>query len=376
MSLRQLCLTVFVLGPWATACIVTNSKQSTLQNPGHSSVIGAAQLEPAAQPAQATSTTPNASLQAPAILPTPVVPPEHLPQFDPALLRSLGPVGQKKLEVAASICPAAVVRDAGKLRVGCRACPPFDASIGPDGQVVIDPPREGGFYELENLIDGSFTEPGKPEVAAVFSGCEPHVANWGGTLLAERQGAVWVQKSYRSGFHPALCKTFAKPDAHDALVCLWETDHQSNAHWMLDTYDFKLGDEQHPESGWDNLLTLDDNSVSGCWNNKPSNGVITANRITDFVVQPSAPPKLVVSVQFAGGRATPAYLAKCAELERKAEKKAMNPVNPAAAFKSVSRKLTLVWNGKGFTPDPSTKLVMQQFGLEIEEPTPPAPAPH
>jgi hypothetical protein len=370
MSLRQVSSAVLVLGTVANGCIVTDGTHGALQDPGHSSVIGATRDEPASLPALAASSTASAS-QTPVAPPGPVIPPEHLPEFDPALVRSLGPEGVRKLEVAASICPAAVLHDAGKLRVGCRTCPPFDASTGPDGQVVIDPPLGGGFYELENLFDGNFTEPGKSQIAAAFTGCEPHVGNWGGTLLAERQGAVWVQKSYRSGFHPASCKSFRKPDSRDILVCLWETDHQSFVHWLLDTYDFSIGDELHPENGWDNLLTLDDNSVSGCWNDKTHLSVITANKIIDFALQPvtpSLPPKLVVTVQFAHGHATPAYLAQCAKLNRDGEMKPKRPLNLAATLKSESRKLTLDWDGKRFMPDANTKRVMKQFGLGTEDP--------
>jgi hypothetical protein len=109
----------------------------------------------------------------------PVVPPEQLPAFAPALVRSLGAEGVRRLQIAASLCPAAVVHDARKLRVGCRTCPPFDATTGPDGKVVVDPPPQDEFYELEGLCDGSFSAPGRSETAALFRGCESHADNFG-----------------------------------------------------------------------------------------------------------------------------------------------------------------------------------------------------
>jgi len=268
------------------------------------------------------------------------------------------------------MCPAAVVHDAGKLRVGCRTCPPFDASTGPDGKVVVDPPQEEEFYELEALFDGNFTAPGKSQTAAAFRGCESHAENFGGTLLAERSGAVWVQKSYRSGFHPASCKTFRKGDAQDMLVCLWETDHQSSVHWLLDTYDFNEGDDEHPENGWNNLLTVDDDSISSCWGRHSSNSRVTADKITNYVVQPAtaqSPPKVVARVRFARGPANPAYRTRCARLD-----KAKKVIDLGATLKSETRDLVLVWDGKGFIADARTQATMKQFGLEMEEPAPPA----
>src|SRR6187399_805168 len=113
----------------------------------------------------------------------PVIPPEKLPDFDPKWVQALGADGVQKLEIAASVCAAALKHDAGKLRVGCRACPPFDSTSGPDGQIVVDPQQD--FYEVEAVYLGSFTRTGAREAAAVMLGCEPHAGNFGGTLLVE-----------------------------------------------------------------------------------------------------------------------------------------------------------------------------------------------
>jgi hypothetical protein len=268
----------------------------------------------------------------------------HSPDFDPALVQALGAEGLQKLQIAASVCPAAVVHDHGKLRVVCRACPPFEASSGPDGTVALDPPRGDGLYELESVQLGAFTKPGAVEAAAVFAGCEPHSGNGGGTLLVSRSDQVWIQKSYRSGFHPAHCQAFRRADARDILVCLWETDHQSSAHWMLDSYDFLLGDDEHPEHGWWNLLTVDDDSVSECWGDQPR---VTADAITDFRVTAPGPgqaPGLVVSLRLARGAKTAAYRARCKALE----KPDGPPVNAAAVLPAVSKQLILLWDGATF----------------------------
>jgi len=299
----------------------------------------------------------------------PVVPPEHLPEFSASLVRELGAEGLRKLEVAASVCQAAVVHDGRKLRVGCRACPPFDISTGPDAQVAVD--GLGEFYELETLISGSFSEPGKSQAAAVFAGCESHAENFGGTLLVERKGDVWVHASYRSGFHPTSCKTFARPDRRDVLICTWTTDHQGIVHFMLDSYDFNAGDESHPENGWDHLLTLDDNSVSGCWDREPKGKVMTADRIVDFAVTPatsSAAGGLGVIVQFARGPISHAFVAKCSELSRNTLNEAVRPVNLAGLLKPQARTLTLVWDGRQFALDPSSTAIMRQMGVPIESP--------
>jgi hypothetical protein len=362
----QLSPTVFVSWALALGCAPSRAASGTLENPGHSTAASVTRPAPPSVPAPAASSTAKETKHR--FTPGPVVPPEHLPEFDPALVRSLGTEGVRKLEVAASMCPAAVVHDAGKLRVGCRTCPPFDASTGPDGKVVVDPPQDDEFYELEALFDGSFTAPAKSQTAAVFRGCESHAENFGGTLLAERSGAVWVQKSYRSGFHPASCRTFSKGDAQDMLVCLWETDHQSSVHWLLDTYDFNAGDDEHPENGWNNLLTVDDDSIPGCWNRRSSKSRVTADKITNYVVQPGtaqSPPRVVVRVRFARGPASATYRAQCARLDKSKE-----VIDLGATLKSETRDLVLVWDGKGFIADAHTKATMKQFGLEMEEPAP------
>lgn len=291
--------------------------------------------------------------------PLAVVPPDSLPTIAPALAKELGPSGRAKLEVAMSVCAASVRHKGGKLQVGCRACPPFQADTGPDGKIAIDPKPDAEFYELEALYSGSFSKAGATEMAAVFSGCESHAENWGGTLLVERRGSVWVATDYRSGFHPLDCHPFRPPDGHDLLVCRWETDHQSYVNWQLASYDFAVKNDTDPEAGYVTLLSFGDNSYSECWGDKQPRLVV--GEIGDFRVEPARarrPAQVVVKVILANEPQTPGYWAVCKKML--ASESTRGP-SPHSALKLQKTELVLVWGGQTFAADPPSTATLHRY---------------
>ncbi len=98
--------------------------------------------------------------------------------------------------------------DGTKVR-GCVCCPPFDSC--PPGSKV---PAKSGTYELQSAAWGSFTAPGKTQLAAAFMGCEPHAGNYGGTLLLDKVKGKLSRLSYRSGIN-AQCIAFTRADGRD-----------------------------------------------------------------------------------------------------------------------------------------------------------------
>ncbi len=123
-----------------------------------------------------------------------------------------------KLLFAQSVCAAAVKRDRGRVRVGCRGCPPFGARGGhPDGTVAVNPTE---FYEIQAVYSGGFTRRGADQALLQFVDCEEPDAGGGGLLLVEKAAGSWhYQPRYYEPMHFSYkCLTFdAEPGA--LFVC-------------------------------------------------------------------------------------------------------------------------------------------------------------
>src|SRR5262249_6159968 len=179
--------------------------------------------------------------------------------------------------------PAAIKHDKGKVLVGCRACPPFKGDQAkPDGKVAVDPES---FWPIEGVYRGSFTAPGAEERAVVFEGCEPHAANYGGTLLVEVTApGSFRARAYYSAVHPESCRPYRRPDGRDLLVCRWSDAHQGPSFQEGFAFDFTAAKEDDPVKGWTSLVRVDDSSHGVCFGIPPDVGVFQG-RILGFTFE-------------------------------------------------------------------------------------------
>jgi hypothetical protein len=271
---------------------------------------------------------------------------------------------QDKLALVGALCPAAIQHREGKVRVGCRTCPPFDGSP-PDGEVRVDPET---FLPLEKLYRGAFSRAGADEVAAVFEGCEPHAANYGGTLFAEKTATGYRTITYASGLHPASCEVYHRPDERDVLVCSWSDAHQSTGFTQILYYDLTQAKTDDPLAGWNRLVTVSDNSYSVCWGVSPEGGV-TQGSVLGFRIEDrngDRVPDVVVEVMHRNTPYSPAMdkaiKKKCAEEQAKKPDDAPIIDVPKLLGKPIKETLEFLGDQKGFKPAPRTAPALKKFG--------------
>lgn len=299
--------------------------------------------------------------------PAPTIVPAASATASAAPVRAPAPIDpaadKDKLAVVRALCPAAIQHHEGKVRVGCRACPPFE-DAPPDGEVAVDPES---FFPLLQLYRGAFSKPGADEVAAVFDGCEPHAANYGGTVFAEKTPTGYRMITYASGLHPASCEVYHRPDKRDLLVCQWSDAHQSTGFMQVLSYDLTQAKADDPLTGWKQLVTVSDNSYSVCWGVSPEAGVMQG-RVLGFRFEDrngDKVPDVVVDIEH---RTTPYSPALDKAIQKKcAEAQAKNPDNtsidvPKLLGKPQKETLELFGGLQGFKPSPRTAALLKKLG--------------
>jgi len=300
-------------------------------------------------------------------------PPARLPEIPASIAGRLDTESRRRLEIAASVCPAAVIPGEERLRVGCRSCPPFTADNGPDGPIVVGSRDGDGFYELEASYPGAFSRPGADEVAAVFAGCEPAVENFGGTLLVARHhDNVWAAQSYRSGFHPEACVVFQRPDAAALLVCRWRTAHQLVGHEYVDTYDFTRGSEQDVRGGWERVLGLTTDAHGACFDARGADGPpVVAGRIDALWIHaatPARPAELAVDADAIRSPRTPALMARCRALTQELARAEPRPFDVVSSLRLPALRLVFLWNGRTFAPTAETERAIAAVAPAEDDP--------
>jgi hypothetical protein len=122
-------------------------------------------------------------------------------------------VGGAKLLDA--VCPDKVFVSKG---VGCQAeCPEYTSF-----------PRDGMTWTLDKVTLGHFLSPTSQDAVLSMDGCEPHSANFGGTILLTRRSQGWSMLWYKSGVDTLRCHKVALRDGREILVCIGEYGGQGN----------------------------------------------------------------------------------------------------------------------------------------------------
>ncbi|HKO47871.1 MAG TPA: hypothetical protein VJV79_09110 [Polyangiaceae bacterium] len=178
---------------------------------------------------------PVSSASAPAV----AEPAPGSPRFLDAIPADLPPELAQRIGFLSDLCNVAMHYETGgahRIHVGCRNCPPFEGPAAvSDGRIAVD---GKDFFELELAIVGHFTAANADQRLAVFNGCEPHSSNWGGSLIAERQGDKFRSLRYLSGLRPQACQAYHRPDGRDLAVCEFGDAHQSISTSQLSVLDF------------------------------------------------------------------------------------------------------------------------------------------
>lgn len=331
----------------ATGCVLA----------AHTALLAVGCVAPPPPPSVIVAPPPAASI-APTVAAVASAAPARAPApVDPA-------ADQDAIALAGAVCPAAIQHHQGKVRVGCRACPPFDGAP-PDGQIAVDPRT---FFPIEKLYRGAFSRAGADEVAAVFEGCEPHAANYGGTLFAEKTATGYRALTYASGLHPASCEVYHRKDERDVLVCTWSDAHQSTAFTEILYYDLTHARVDDPLKGWHALVTVSRNDYSVCWGISPESGV-TQGRVLGFRIEDrngDGVPDVVVEVAhrhtpYSPGMAKVVEKRCAAEQVKKPDDAPVIDV-PKLLGKPLPETLEFLGDPGGFRPSPRTAATLKKLG--------------
>ena len=166
------------------------------------------------------------------------------------------PTDAEAMGILQAVCPGQIRKEASKggPDYGCGGCPSFTGFAGQDPS-----PGNAPDFDLRQVLEGSFTRPGATEMLAEFFGCEPHVSNFGGTVLFEVTGQKWRRVRYAAGVI-GLMRTYARLDGRDLVLVQAGYTGQGQATNWIAAYDFSL----KPDPGEHTLLTLEDNSGNAC----------------------------------------------------------------------------------------------------------------
>jgi hypothetical protein len=94
-------------------------------------------------------------------------------------------------------------------------------------------------FHPKGIIFGHFLGPESDDAAVGGSSAEAHPDRWGGTLLLNRRGGVWVPLWYRSALIIDSCEKVALPNHREVLLC--EDEDSGMGHSMHYLYTVDLG---------------------------------------------------------------------------------------------------------------------------------------
>ncbi len=83
-------------------------------------------------------------------------------------------------------------------------------------------------WSLEAVTFGHFLSPTSEDAVLLMTGCEPHMLNFGGTILLTRKSQKWSMLWYRAGVQTARCHKVVRRDRREILVCIGTEGAQGN----------------------------------------------------------------------------------------------------------------------------------------------------
>ena len=155
------------------------------------------------------------------------------------------------------LCEPAALEQRGTVSIGCSCCGPF-SECRPRKQPVAEADPES-FFAASSFAYGSFTGPGKDEVAISIDGCESHAENYGGLLIGQKTPGGFELVRYEPGTHPDKLKPYRLKDARDILVAEWTDVHMSTVQRIM-AIDLVAA----PEANTDILFEVTWNLTSAC----------------------------------------------------------------------------------------------------------------
>lgn len=245
------------------------------------------------------------------------------------------PVDDLERATVQTICPNQVRTEKLKngTAFGCGGCPVFTSFAGQEPSKGNQPD-----FELRKVLTGSFTHAGAKEVLAEFFGCEPHAANFGGTLILDQSGSKPKRVQWVAGTI-GLIRAYAVAGGRDLVLSQGGYTGQGESTGWVSTYDFAK-----PDSAVQTLLTVEDDTGNACTSGVVKVGYVSGLEFPDL--NGDGKPDLRVTVK-AGKAKVPAKFRGHCELDFKP------PEVPSYTF-------DFIFMGRTFRVTPSTAAALKR----------------
>jgi hypothetical protein len=243
------------------------------------------------------------------------------------------------LAIVQAVCPKQVKTEALKngTAYGCGTCPVFTSFHGENLSQLKSPT-----FELRKVLKGSFTRSGANELLGEFFGCEPHAANFGGTMILGQDASTWKRVRWVPG-PVGLVRTYPGKDGRDLVLSQGGYMGQGEATEWVSTYDFGKADP-----ATQTLLTVEDDTSNACMLDQVSIGSVSGLEFPDL--NGDGKPDLRVKVKAGKAKVPAKYREHCDE----------NFKVPEAPSYTVD----FVFDGKAFHVTPSTAAAFKKLNSE------------
>jgi hypothetical protein len=202
---------------------------------------------------------------------------------------------------------------------------------------------------------GHFLSPASDDAALWMVGCEPHGANFGGTVLLTRRRGKWSILWYKSAIQTAQCHKVPRRDRREILVCMGTDGGQGN-----NSTELYVGDLLNPKatlmagSANDGTFFLAFDDTLTCGYDAPDTSPVIRTHIdkvsfSDSRGSDAGPPSISVMASYGKKHMTRDDVEACMNKHREA----LPSVN--------SYQLDFLYDGNGYRPTPASVDIVEMF---------------